>query len=111
VHEADDHRSFTDSGRAALDRARPDVARRVDAGHARLEQAVRAGVGAGQDETLVVVVCDHVVQPFGARRCSEDKDKNENGTRSPLAGRQNDRSRSNLAVLFEVHGVELVSDL
>src|ERR1700709_1531450 len=47
VDEADDGRALADRGRAALDRAGADVARGVDAGDARLQQAFGAGGGAG----------------------------------------------------------------
>src|SRR6201999_2401921 len=67
VDEADHGGALADRGRAALDRAGADVARRVDAGDARLQQALGAGVVPGQDEALLGAG-DLVAEPTGAGR-------------------------------------------
>jgi hypothetical protein len=67
VYELDHGSALADRGRAALDRAGAHVAGRVDPWHARLEQALGAGVrAAGQDET-VAVTRNQVTEPLGAR--------------------------------------------
>ena len=74
MDEADDRGALADRGRAALDRAGADVAGGVDAGHAGLEQAVGAGVGAGEDEALGVAG-DRVAEPLGAGRGAEEEEE------------------------------------
>ncbi len=88
MDEAHDRRALADRGRAALDRAGAHVAGRVDAGHARLEQALGAGVGAGEDEA-VRVARDDVAEPVGAGRGAEEEE--EEGERQPVAVGERDR--------------------
>ena len=88
VDEPHDHRALADRGGAALDRARADVAGGVDARDARLEQPVGAGVGAGEDEA-VVVARDRVAEPVGARSGAEEEEQERE--RQPLAVVQRDR--------------------
>jgi hypothetical protein len=52
VHEANDGRTLAYCGRAALGRPRTDIAGGVNAGHAGLEQTVRASFGPGQEEPI-----------------------------------------------------------
>ena len=66
------HRTLADGRRAALDRAGAHVADRVDPRHARLEQPLGAGIGAGEDEA-VLVATDGVAEPVGARDCTEEE--------------------------------------
>ena len=74
MHEADDHGSLADRGRAALDRSGADVADGEDAGRARLEDAVGAGSLAGEHEA-VVVERDRAAEPLGARRGAEEEEE------------------------------------
>ena len=78
VDEADHRGALADGGRAALDRAGADVARRVDTGDAGLEQALGTGVGAGQDEALLVAG-DAVAEPVGAGRGAEEQEEEGEG--------------------------------
>ena len=82
VDEAHDHRSLADRGGATLDRSRADIADREDTGHARLEEALGAGLLAGEDEA-VVVERDGAAEPVGVRRGSEEEE--EGGERDPFA--------------------------
>ena len=66
MDEAHDRRALANGGGAALDGAGAHVPGGVDAGDARLEQAVSAGSGAGEDEA-VFVARDGVAEPVGAR--------------------------------------------
>ena len=88
MDEAHDRRALADRGRAALDRAGADVAGGVDAGDAGLEQALGAGLGAGEDEA-VLVAGDRVAEPVGAGRGAEEEE--EEGERQPRAVGQRDR--------------------
>ena len=74
MDEAHDRRALADRRRAALDRARADVAGGVDARHARLEQALGPGVGSGEDEP-VGVARDDVAEPIGARSGAEEEEE------------------------------------
>ena len=74
MDEADHGGALADRGRAALDRAGADVAGGVDAGDAGLEQALGAGVGAGEDEALRVAG-DGVAEPVGAGRGAEEEEE------------------------------------
>ena len=88
MDELDGHRPFPDGGHAAFARARAHVARGEDARQGRLEQVFGACGVAGEDEALVVA-CDDVAEPFGARqRAEEEKQERE---RETLAARQSDR--------------------
>ena len=74
VHELHGHRAFADGRRAALRRARADVARGEDAGDARLEQVGGSGRVAGDDEA-VVVACNGVAEPVRARLRAEEEEQ------------------------------------
>src|SRR6185312_16674096 len=77
VDELHGHRPLAYGRGATLAGAGPDVAGGEDAGHARLEQVVGAGCGAGEDEA-VGGACDGVVEPFRARlRAEEEEEKGE----------------------------------
>src|SRR5262249_25673035 len=71
-----------------------NVAGGEDAGHARLEQVAGVSGRAGEDEP-VLVACDDVVEPFGARQRAEEEE--EERERKALAALESDRLQ--LAVL------------
>src|SRR5215472_8661466 len=68
------HRTLADGGGATLSRARSHIARREDAGNARLEQAVRSRRLSGQYEA-VRVACNRVADPTGARIGAEETEE------------------------------------
>ena len=74
VHEAHHHRALAHRRRHALGRAGPYVAGRVDARRARLEQSVPAGVGARQDEP-VIVAGQSATEPIGAGFGTEEQEQ------------------------------------
>ena len=94
MDEADDRGALADGGGAALDRAGADVAGGVDAGDAGFEQAVGAGLGAGEDEALLVAG-DRVAEPLGAGRGAEEEEEEREGE----AGAVGQRHRFELVVL------------
>ena len=85
MDELDGHRPFADGGGAALGRPGADVAGREHAGDVGLEQVVRAGCRAGEDEA-VLVAADGVVEPFGARQRAEEEEQER--VREELAARR-----------------------
>src|SRR4051794_17187134 len=70
MDELDGHGALPDRGGTALDRARPDVADREDAWDARLQETGPAGVGSGEQET-VVVARNGSTEPVRAGRRAE----------------------------------------
>lgn len=81
MYELDGRRSLTNGGGAALDRAGSHIPRREDPGDTGLKQVHGAGLGAGEDEA-VVVAGDHLTQPVGAgHRAEEEKQRRK---REPL---------------------------
>lgn len=66
MHELVDAGALPDGGRAALERARADVAGGVEPRYVGLEQAGRSGGSARQDEA-VVVAGDRLAEPVDAR--------------------------------------------
>ena len=88
MHELHGHRPFANGRGATLARPGPDVAGGKDAGHARLEQVVRANCIAGEDEP-VGSASDGVVEPFRARLCAEEEE--EEGKWQLLTALQRDR--------------------
>src|SRR6185437_9463324 len=88
VHELHSHRPLAHGCRTPLAGAGPDVAGGEDAGHARLEQVVRPGGVAGEDEA-VGIARDGIVQPFRARLRAEEEEKGRE--RELLAALQRDR--------------------
>src|SRR3954471_17164318 len=74
VHEAHHRGALADGGSAALDRAGADVAGGVDAGDGGFEQAFGAGIGAGEDESLLVAG-DAVAEPVGAGGGAEEEEE------------------------------------
>ena len=83
VDELHGHRALADGRRAALGRAGAHVARREDAGHARLEQVVGARVGAGEDEAVARRARRH----RRATRCTATRRGRGTGTRTAGARR------------------------
>ena len=83
VDELHSHRTFADCRGAALGRAGADVSGREHAGNVGLEQVVAVCCCAGEDEA-VVVAGHRVVEPLGAGSAPRKRNRNENGSRSPL---------------------------
>ena len=73
VDELDGHCSFTDGSGAAFGRAGADVTGREHPRDVGLEQVVRVGCRAGEDEA-VVVAADGVVEPLGAWQRAEEEE-------------------------------------
>src|SRR3984893_16962603 len=65
VHVADHGRTLADGRRAALDRAGAHVTGGINTRHARLEQPLRSGLAAGEDEPVAVARHD-IVEPARA---------------------------------------------
>src|SRR5262249_6927405 len=82
MDEAHHHRTLADRGGAALDRSRTNIAHCEDTRHARLEDALRAGPRARDDEA-VAVENDGATEPVGVR-CGSEEEKEER-ERDPLA--------------------------
>src|SRR4051794_6900397 len=78
MHEAHHRGALADGGSAALDRAGADVAGGVDAGDGGFEQALGAGLGAGEDEALLVAG-DAVAEPVGAGGGAEEEEEERVG--------------------------------
>src|SRR3954453_315032 len=83
VHEADDRGALADGGCAALDRARAGVARGVDPGHARLQEALSARVVSGEHEPLLVTG-DRVTEPVGAGVGAEEEEQRRERELGPV---------------------------
>ena len=66
VDELHRHRALTYGGGASLGRARADVTSGEDAGNTGLERVLGSRSSAREDEA-VIVACDRVVEPIGAR--------------------------------------------
>ena len=77
VDELHRHRALTYGGGASLGRARADVAGREDARNTGLQRVFGSRISAREDEA-VIVACDRVVEPIGARlRAEEEKQERE----------------------------------
>ena len=74
VNELHDHRPFADGRGASLGGAGADIAGRIDAWHARLQQSLATDPGTGEDES-VLIASDHLVEPVGARACTEEQEQ------------------------------------
>src|SRR6476469_1298542 len=94
VDELDRHRAFADRRRAPLRGAVASIAGGEDAGNARLEQVLRSGCVAGEDET-VRSTRDSLVEPLGARPRAEEEE--EVGQRQLLAVLERDGAESPVA--------------
>src|SRR6266567_3462955 len=66
VDELHRHRALTNGGGASLGRARADVTSGEDARNTGLERVLGSRSSAREDEA-VIVACDRVVEPIGAR--------------------------------------------
>ena len=97
--------ALADRGRAALRRARSDVARREDAGNAGREDVLGVRGGSGEDEA--VVIAGHgVAEPVCARARAEEEEQERE--RQALAALERDRvevrDRSEIGELHGAHG-------
>src|SRR2546430_16146243 len=72
VDELHRHRALTNGGGASLGRARADVTGGEDARNTGLERVLGSRSSAREDEA-VIVACDRVVEPIGARLGAEEE--------------------------------------
>jgi hypothetical protein len=72
VDELHCHRALTHGGGALLGRARAHVTSGEDARNTGLQRVLGSRSGAREDEA-VIVACDRVVEPLGARLRAEEE--------------------------------------
>src|SRR2546430_16390359 len=86
VDELHRHRALTNGGGASLGRARADVTSGEDARNTGLERVLGSRSSAREDEA-VIVACDRVVEPIGARLgAEEEKQERERRGRAGRVG-------------------------